>query len=803
MRTSRQLASLWLIAFFSLGLSPLVPLTNRAALFAQADDAEAEPADLATNVIAVVRDRDSPYFDAVIRGFRAELDALAADQYRYELRDTFNANGDPDRVEAVLREALQAPDVSVIYTAGFVSTYRAAELPVEDRTKPIVGGAVEFIDVSGDRISPEGGSTTPNYTFIQSPRRIEADLERLVQLSGADAVYAIVDRFAFQALEGIYRPQIDALATKLGVELLAFPRGDTAEESVAALPADAKAVYVPILSGVEPEFRARLFAALSEKGIQSLSILGVRDVEIGAFAGLASDNRSALFRRIALNLHQILSGVPTELLPVLLRADDQLVINMKTATALGWSPDYETSLAARFLFEEALHPDAEEISLERAMEIGERMHPDVAAAIAQARAEEQAARVVRANYLPNLDVTGQSAASGVTEVISPALTPVHAHSLSLGVEIRQLLFSDRLGSQIKAQRLTAEAARLDEESVRLDTIEAAALAFLDVLSAEALYAIEKENLQLIENNLQLAKLRRDVGAGEAVEIFRWEASLAQASSNLFRRDSTRRTARVTLNVALGVERGRYWNLRDIRLEDDDFYFMNEPLSTLVNDLASFRRFIEFLRSESRDRAPEIQAFEKTIAAQGVLLRERRRRNFVPEISAIGGFQRVLQGAHQIPSDSQNEWSVGVAFVIPLFDGKRSAESGQIRSVRDRLSAQRDRALLLIEQRALAAGHGIGASHPAMLFSRRALQAASDNFEAVQAKYQQGAATILDLLDAQGELLTQKQNEALAGYQYLRDIVSMQRAIAWFEFSKSFEEKAAWAERLRIYLESTR
>ena len=779
---------LWVLA------APATPLPG------QEDDANAEPV-LPLHRIAIVRDRDSPFFDAVIKGFRSELEALAEGQYRYEILDTFNADGDPARVPMVLRQALDAPNVSVIYTAGFVSTFAAASLDADVRQKPIVGGAVEFVDVNGEQISADGGSRIPNYTFIQSPRRIEADLEKLAELSGAEAIYAIVDRFAFQALEGVYRPKIDALAEKLGVRLQAIPRGETAAESVAALPDDATAVYVPILSGVSEAFRRDLYAALSARGIMTLSILGIRDVEIGAFAGLASDDRKALYRRIALNLHQILSGVPTSLLPVLLRADDQLVINMKTAAALGWSPDYETSLAARLLHQDALFSDAEELTLEGAMELGEQLQPQVAAAQARTRAEEYRTRFARAGFLPKLDVNGTLGASGVTDRITPALTPSHAQAASLGVEVRQLLYSDQVLSQTRAQERVVAAARLDEQSVRLDAVEAAGVAFLDVLAAEALYGIEKQNLQIVENNLQLAKLRGDIGAAEAVEVFRWQASRAQSNANLYQRDANRKNARVALNVALGVERTRYWTLRDIELADDDFYFMNEPLSGLVTDFATFSAFIEFLRSEARGRSPEIQAFEENIEAQGILLRERSRRNFVPVVSGVANFDRVLQGAHSTAADSQNEWSVGIGFVLPLFDGTRTAETGQIRSVRDQLSAQRDQALFLVEQRALAAAYGIGSSHPAMLFSRQALTAARDNFDAVQAKYQQGAATILDLLDAQRELLIQTQNEALAGYQYLRDVIAVQRSIAWFEYSKTEPEKTEWIDRLTTFLEN--
>ena len=135
--------------------------------------------DLPSKVIAVVRDGESPYFDAMVGGFRKELESLASGQYLFEIRDTFNADGDLAAVTDQLKAALADEQVDVVYAAGITASHRAAMLPDAERTKPVVGGAIEFSDFDSGLVKEDGGSTIPNYTFIISPRRVLSDLEQL------------------------------------------------------------------------------------------------------------------------------------------------------------------------------------------------------------------------------------------------------------------------------------------------------------------------------------------------------------------------------------------------------------------------------------------------------------------------------------------------------------------------------------------------------------------------------------------------------------------------------------------------
>ena len=117
-----------------------------------------------------------------------------------------------------------------------------------------------------------------------------------------------------------------------------------------------------------------------------------------------------------------------------------------------------------------------------------------------------------------------------------------------------------------------------------------------------------------------------------------------------------------------------------------------------------------------------------------------------------------------------------------------------------IERQRDAAIQGIEQRVLAAFHGISASHPRIRFSREGLKAAEQNYESVNQRYLQNAVTQLDLLDAQSTLVQQKQEAATATYAYLADIHALQRSLAWFEYDKSIEEKRVFLKRLQRFVD---
>ena len=774
-----QICSILLIFFFCFTIS----------LFAERDGKK---------IIAVIRDDETDFYGKILDRFTPELKKLAELQYEFEFKDEFRAKGDSQLLKALIFKALRDPEVDMVYTAGVLSTLAAEKMTDAERIKPIVGGGIEFSDLDHGLISKSGTSKLKNFTFTAIPHRIQADIELVKKLSNSKVVHVLIDKIIYDHLKDTFDDDVASVEKRAGVDIKFIPVGGTIEECMAVIPKEVKAVYLPMLPHLIDNERADLLKALAARKVMTISMFGHFDVKKGAFAGLARENDGVFEKRSALNIHQILSGVDTSILPVTLSTDDSLLINLAVAKQIGWSPDYDISLSATFINEEALVKYAGNLTLESAMGTASKLSPDVLAARSAIEVEKWNKETLKTNFNPKLNISGSVGNSIVTDRIS-ALTAYHSQSVSLGVEVSKLLYSDRVSSAIRAQAKSEEAAKFALKSARLDAIQRTASAYLDAIEAEALWEIEKENLLLSENNLQLAKLRQNIGAADASETFRWQAAGSQAKALLIRRDANRSITRIALNVEAGLKRTAQYRLKDIQLGNNDFYFLDNSLQADVENADEWQKFIKFVQQVSTWQSPELASFDKIMAGQGILLEERLRRNFRPEVSLSASARRLIAGGNNINTDGQNEWTVGVGFTIPLGDGgEKHTETRRIKAFIAQLGAQRKKAKFLTEQRSLTSAYSISASHANMRLTRLAREASQKNYDAVRSKYSQGAVSITTLLDAQSQLFSLRQAEASAVYQYLRDIINLQRSIAWYEFTKSTKEKRQFVQWFQNY-----
>ena len=78
---------------------------------------------------------------------------------------------------------------------------------------------------------------------------------------------------------------------------------------------------------------------------------------------------------------------------------------------------------------------------------------------------------------------------------------------------------------------------------------------------------------------------------------------------------------------------------------------------------------------------------------------------------------------------------------------------------------------------------------------KAARAAGENLDLVREQYSQGTVNVTDLLDAQNQKLTADQFANTAVYEFMGDLVELQRAVAWFELEKSAEERDAFVVRI--------
>jgi outer membrane protein TolC len=120
--------------------------------------------------------------------------------------------------------------------------------------------------------------------------------------------------------------------------------------------------------------------------------------------------------------------------------------------------------------------------------------------------------------------------------------------------------------------------------------------------------------------------------------------------------------------------------------------------------------------------------------------------------------------------------------FPIFQGgAKFAGHDQARSQLASLRTQRRATAMSLEESIRSALAQASGSFEIVGFSKREVAAARRNFELVEASYTLGVASILDLLDAQSQLLTAELGLADATYGFLGDLIAAERELSYYAF----------------------
>ncbi len=144
--------------------------------------------------------------------------------------------------------------------------------------------------------------------------------------------------------------------------------------------------------------------------------------------------------------------------------------------------------------------------------------------------------------------------------------------------------------------------------------------------------------------------------------------------------------------------------------------------------------------------------------------------------------------------------MGIQASLPLFSGgKKSATLKRSREELSRLHHEHDSLANRIEAQILNAVHLIRASYPGIRLSNDAADAARNNLTLVTDAYVRGIKSIIDLIDAQNQALVADQQAVNAAYDFLIDVMALQRSAGSFFLFAPLEERDAWMERLDHYM----
>ena len=371
----------------------------------------------------------------------------------------------------------------------------------------------------------------------------------------------------------------------------------------------------------------------------------------------------------------------------------------------------------------------------------------------------------KAQRLPDLNASaGQnfSFGRGLTAENTYTNTNTSSTSFSIGTSV-PLFTGFQIPNQVKLSQLNLEAATKDLEKARNDIRTQVAQAFV-----QTLYDMEISNVacrQIAIDSAQVARLKvlLEVGRASHAELSQQQATLAQSQLTATQAQNNVQLALLNLSQLL-------------ELDTPEGFAIAVPDSSLRSSLLTPNSSLltpESIFAEAVGIRPEIQSEQVRLKATEHSIKIAQA-GLYPSLSFSAGLGTNYYTTSGFPSDGfgkqlKNNFSqyLGFNLSIPIFNRLQTRSS--IRSARvDRLNQQLqlDNVRKQLYKEIQQAYYNTVAARQKLSSSQQARQASQDAFALVQAKYEQGKATITEFNEARNNMLKAESDLTQARYEYL-------------------------------------
>jgi outer membrane protein len=297
--------------------------------------------------------------------------------------------------------------------------------------------------------------------------------------------------------------------------------------------------------------------------------------------------------------------------------------------------------------------------------------------------------------------------------------------------------------------------RLAEKSVALSVKEGC----YNLLKAQMLYDVQEDAVKKSIEQLNMAKARYDLGSASLSDYLKAKVQLGNDSLNLITSANNVKLTEASLNSLLGID-------------------INTPLE--IDAKLGYNK-LEVNLEEETEKAlgnhPQIDKARMGVNQAHSSLTIARGGNF-PSITFSGSYS---WGGYGFPSSRDIErsdtWSIGIGVTLNLFDGftttsrVRSAKA-QLNLAKESLKQSKRDLELEIKQAYLS----VKEAEQKIQLTDEAMKSAEEDLKLTQEKYNLGAASILELLDANVSYKTAKSNQVQALYDYNLALAQFEKAI---------------------------
>jgi outer membrane protein TolC len=317
-------------------------------------------------------------------------------------------------------------------------------------------------------------------------------------------------------------------------------------------------------------------------------------------------------------------------------------------------------------------------------------------------------------------------------------------SYTWSLEARQAVFAGgAIQANYRASGFGTDAARWNQQTTILDTIQDVKMSYFSVLKAKRLLAVSKQSLEQIRTHLDMAKSFFEVEIVPWNDVLQSEVEFAKAQQFVIESENALERAQSKFNTTL-----------------------RQPVDTPVNleDILTYKPFelsLEACGKTAMENRPEIKAYRSQLAQSREMVKVARSEYF-PTISAAGHYERRgdRPGVSGDPdfAEGQEDWHVGAVASWNFWEwgrtgdkvdagrGRESQVSLAIEHIKDQITLQVRNQWLQIRE-----------AVKVIAVAKKAVEQAEENFRMVTDHYKEQVATTTDVMDAQ-TLLTRAKSD---------------------------------------------
>ena len=367
----------------------------------------------------------------------------------------------------------------------------------------------------------------------------------------------------------------------------------------------------------------------------------------------------------------------------------------------------------------------------------------------------------RAGYLPHLGVN-----AGYSNAADSVRTNAVNQNWSATASVQQSLFTGgAVSGAVRAARASRTAAELQLQATINGVLAGVRIDFYNVLRARETIKVREEAITLLEEELKNARNRYEAGAGAQFDVLRAEVALANGRPPLI-------TARNDLRIAIEELRQMLGFTNRATNQPGK---IPEFLGSLAYREDSFT--LDAALDAARANRPELQALAQQLRAAEAGVRIAKA-GYYPTLAASAGWEVLRDPFRPNVSDTRDGWVLGLQSSWAIWDGRSTA--GKVHTSR----AQADQARLSLQEQELSIDVEVRRAFATwqeavelVSVSNKVVEQAKEALRLSRARFDVGAATQLDVLQAQNALTDAGNNQVQALYSYNVSVAQLRTAMS--------------------------